>query len=126
MSTLVKPGKTHRKNRIREGSIVADVIMYAISVFVIFITLYPMYYILIISLSAPEVAITMKVYVRPIGLNLNAYQVLLKNTDHPIVQIAFHLGFSSSIYFSQCFQRREGLSPSEYRLRSRQEGQEEP
>ena len=81
MSTLVKPGKTHRKNRIREGSIAADVIMYAISVFVIFITLYPMYYILIISLSAPEVAITMKVYVRPIGFNLNAYQVLLKNTE---------------------------------------------
>lgn len=81
MTALVKPGKSHRKNRIREGSVAADVIMYAISVFVIFITLYPMYYILIISLSAPEVAITMKVYVRPIGLNLNAYQVLLKNTE---------------------------------------------
>ena len=81
MTALVKPGKSRRKNRIREGSVAADVIMYAISVFVIFITLYPMYYILIISLSAPEVAITMKVYVRPIGLNLNAYQVLLKNTE---------------------------------------------
>ena len=81
MTALVKPGKSRRKNRIREGSVAADVIMYAISVFVIFITLYPMYYILIISLSAPEVAITMKVYVRPIGLNLNAYQVLLKNME---------------------------------------------
>lgn len=81
MTALVKPGKSRRKNRIREGSVAADVIMYAISVFVIFITLYPMYYILIISLSAPEVAITMRVYVRPIGLNLNAYQVLLKNTE---------------------------------------------
>ena len=57
MTALVKPGKSRRKNRIREGSVAADVIMYAISVFVIFITLYPMYYILIISLSAPEVAI---------------------------------------------------------------------
>lgn len=81
MTALVKPGKSRRKNRIREGSVAADVIMYAISVFVIFISLYPMYYILIISLSAPEVAITMKVYVRPISLNLNAYQVLLKNTE---------------------------------------------
>ena len=59
-------------------------------------------------------------------LRFNDAKVLLKNTDHPIFQIAFHLGFSSSSYFSQCFGRREGLSPSEYRLRSRQEVPEEP
>ncbi len=59
-------------------------------------------------------------------LRFNDAKMLLKNTDHPIFQIAFHLGFSSSSYFSQCFQRREGLSPSEYRLRSRQEVQECP
>lgn len=74
--------ETNRKNRIREGSRAADVIMYIICAFVMLITLYPMYYILIISLSAPEYAITMKVYTLPKGINLNAYKVLLVNGDY--------------------------------------------
>ena len=72
----------NRKNRIREGSQSADVIMYIICAFVILITLYPIYYILIISLSSPEYAITMKVYTFPNGFNLNAYKVLLEDTDY--------------------------------------------
>lgn len=54
-------------------------------------------------------------------LRFREAKVMLKNTDHPIFQIAMHLGFSSPNYFSQCFQRREGMSPSEFRLRSRRQ-----
>jgi putative aldouronate transport system permease protein len=64
------------KNRVREGSRAATVIMYAIAVFVIFITIYPMYYVLILSLSEPRQALTMQVYTIPKGFNLTAYQIL--------------------------------------------------
>lgn len=83
MTAITKKPLPHKKhkNKIREGSRIADVILYAIAVFLMFITLYPMYYILIISLSAPEVAITLKVYTHPIGLNFDAYKVLMKNGE---------------------------------------------
>lgn len=45
---------------------------------------------------------------------------LLRDTDHTLSQIAHILGFSSQSYFSQCFRRVEGISPLEYRRRSRQ------
>ncbi len=47
---------------------------------------------------------------------------LLRDTDHTLSQIAHILGFSSQSYFSQCFRRVEGISPLEYRRRSRQGG----
>jgi putative aldouronate transport system permease protein len=49
-------------NRIREGSIVGDVIVYAIVALLCFIALYPMYYVLVISLSDPIYASTLGVY----------------------------------------------------------------
>ena len=44
---------------------------------------------------------------------------LLAETDHSLSHIAQVLGFSSASYFSQCFHRIEGVSPKEYRQRSR-------
>lgn len=46
--------------------------------------------------------------------------MLLRDTDHTLSQITQILGFSSQSYFSQCFRRVEGVSPLEYRRRSRQ------
>ena len=43
--------KTVNPNKIREGSRVADFLVYALTVFVILITLYPMYYVVIMSVS---------------------------------------------------------------------------
>ena len=68
------------KNRVREGSRIATVIMYAIAVFVIFITIYPMYYVFILSLSEPRYALTMQVYTIPRGFNLTAYQMLVADS----------------------------------------------
>ncbi len=42
---------------------------------------------------------------------------LLVRTDHSLSHIAQVLGFSSASYFSQCFRRVEGMSPTEYRRR---------
>lgn len=44
---------------------------------------------------------------------------LLSTTDHPLSSIAQMMGFSSPSYFSQSFRRQEGISPTEYRKRSR-------
>lgn len=65
-----------KKNKIREGSAIATVIMYILAAFVVLITLYPMYYVLILSLSEPRYAITLQVYAFPKGFNLDAYKVL--------------------------------------------------
>lgn len=59
----------------------------------------------------------------PIGY-LNARRIqesrfLLRETDLTLSQIAQILGFSSLSYFSQCFRRTEGVSPMEFRKRSR-------
>jgi putative aldouronate transport system permease protein len=69
------------RNKIREGSPIATVIMYALAAVVVFITLYPMYYVLILSLSDPLQAMTMEVYTIPKGFNLGAYSILTKNPE---------------------------------------------
>ena len=51
-----------KKGGIKEGNKLATGLMYAACVLIAFLTLYPMYYVLILSLSAPEYASTMKVY----------------------------------------------------------------
>lgn len=71
---------TKRKNKIKEGNTFATVLMYAVCVLIGFITLYPMYYVLILSVSAPEFASTMKVYWFPKGFDLSAYKVLIQDT----------------------------------------------
>ena len=71
-----------RKRRgIREGNPIATFAMYAACVLIVFITLYPMYYVLILSLSAPQYASTMRVYTFPKGFDLSAYKVLVKNSN---------------------------------------------
>jgi putative aldouronate transport system permease protein len=65
------------KNNVREGSRIATVVMYSLAVLVVFITLYPMYYVLILSLSEPRHAITLQVYTFPRGFNLEAYKILV-------------------------------------------------
>lgn len=40
---------------------------------------------------------------------------LLRDTDYSVSQIAQFIGFSSPSYFSQCFNRVEGISPRAYR-----------
>jgi putative aldouronate transport system permease protein len=66
-------------NKIREGNIAATIVMYILAAFVIFITLYPFYYVFILSVSAPQHALTMDVYFAPKGFNLSAYQVIVRD-----------------------------------------------
>ena len=44
---------------------------------------------------------------------------LLRTTDNTVRQIAESLGFGSANYFSQCFQKKEGITPTQYREQAR-------
>ena len=68
-----------KANRIREGSRVADVIIYLVLAIICFVTLYPMYYVLILSISDPLEAAGMQVYLYPKGFYLNSYKILFKD-----------------------------------------------
>lgn len=46
---------------------------------------------------------------------LEESRFMLKNTNYSASKIVSLLGFSSSSYFSQCFRRKEHMSPSQYR-----------
>lgn len=41
---------------------------------------------------------------------------LLENTDMPIKEIAFHLGFKSLSYFGKCYKTKYGITPSHKKL----------
>lgn len=43
---------------------------------------------------------------------------LLKNTDYTISRIAMESGFSDSSYFSRCFKKIKGISPSKFRSKN--------
>ena len=55
-----------------------------------------------------------------ISRRVDESRFLLRKTDHPLSLIAEILGFSSLSYFSQCFRRVEGISPTEYRKQIRE------
>lgn len=70
-----------KSNRIKEGSSVATVILYFVATFVFLICLYPMYYVLILSLSEPVAAATMKVYLFPKNLSLASYSLIVNDPE---------------------------------------------
>jgi putative aldouronate transport system permease protein len=67
------------RNKIRDGNIAASLVMYILAALIIFVTLYPFYYVLILSLSEPHHALTMDVYTVPKGFTLGAYQVVVRD-----------------------------------------------
>jgi putative aldouronate transport system permease protein len=64
---------------IREGNVIVSAIMYFLAALVVFITLYPFYYVLILSISEPHHALIMDVYAAPKGFTLGAYQVIVRD-----------------------------------------------
>ena len=58
----MKTGKT--KNRIREGNPAVTVLLYVLVLLICIATVYPMYYVLILSISAPEYAAKMSIWSR--------------------------------------------------------------
>ena len=46
-------------------------------------------------------------------------QSLLENTDYTVAEISRIVGYDDQLYFSRLFKKQNGVSPSEFRLRSR-------
>ncbi|MCI8441237.1 MAG: carbohydrate ABC transporter permease [Provencibacterium sp.] len=65
------------KNRIQEGSMAVDAALIILMAITAFLTLYPLYYVLILSLSEPQQAATMRVYWLPKGLYLGSYEKIV-------------------------------------------------
>ncbi|HML68472.1 MAG TPA: AraC family transcriptional regulator [Clostridia bacterium] len=53
------------------------------------------------------------------SIKINEAQYLLSSSDLTIVQIAEYCGFSDSRYFSRVFKTATGISPSQYRAKTR-------
>lgn len=68
----------HATNRIREGNFAGTALIYLLSAVCCIVTLYPMYYVLILSLSDPREAIRMKLSLLPQGgIYWESYRILL-------------------------------------------------
>ncbi len=67
------------RNHIREGSRAADAVIYILTAILAFVTLYPMYYVLVLSLSEPKAASTMRVYWWPKGFYLGGYKKIFSD-----------------------------------------------
>ncbi len=72
--------KGSHPNTIKEGSRLADVLIYIAAAITAVITLYPLYYVLILSLSSPEHAITQQVFLYPKGLYFEGYMRLFADS----------------------------------------------
>ncbi|MEG0485290.1 MAG: carbohydrate ABC transporter permease [Angelakisella sp.] len=66
----------NRKNQIRSGSALADVLIYILAGFCCLITVYPMYYVLIRSVSEPMQAMLGNNFLLPGGLDFTSYKVI--------------------------------------------------
>jgi putative aldouronate transport system permease protein len=66
-------------NKIREGSVVVDIILYAIALILCLITLYPFYFVIIMSISSPQEVAAMNVFWYPKGFNLGSYELIVKD-----------------------------------------------
>ena len=62
-----------------------------------------------------ETNMNFKEYIRT--LKFNKAKELLSETNETIQEIALHLGFNSSSYFSKTFHHETGYIPSEYRMK---------
>jgi len=70
-----------KKNKIKEGSLAADIILYAIAIFVCVITVYPMYYVIIRSISDPVKSLTRPVIFYPQGLYFGSYKLIIQDAN---------------------------------------------
>lgn len=78
-SVLKKKSKVN--NHIQDGSRLADLILLLVIIVICFITLYPMYYVLIMSISKPQDVMAMNVYLYPTGFELGAYKKLVTDSN---------------------------------------------
>ncbi|MCM3747000.1 carbohydrate ABC transporter permease [Paenibacillus pasadenensis] len=76
MAALFKPNP----NKIKQGSAAVDVALYAAALFICLVTLYPFYYVVIMSVSSPLEVAAMNVYWWPKGFFLDSYELIVRDS----------------------------------------------
>ncbi|WP_314586978.1 carbohydrate ABC transporter permease [Paenibacillus terrigena] len=67
-------------NAIRQGSVVVDIVLLVIALIICFITLYPFYFVIIMSISNPQEVAAMNVFWFPKGFFLGSYELIVRDT----------------------------------------------
>ena len=70
-----------KKRKIKDGSVVSDVLIYAVAILLGVITLYPMIYIISNSISDPVASATGQVWLWPVGFSLEAYKFVFQSPN---------------------------------------------
>lgn len=73
--------KIKQKGHISEGNPVWTVVLYILAILAALICIYPMYYVLCMSVSSPAAVSGLKVYFYPIGLQFNGYKVIVAKPE---------------------------------------------
>ena len=68
-------------NKIKEGSVIADVIFYILAALFGFIALYPMWYVLVLSISNPQAALAGDCYWWPRGIYFGGYETAVMDSN---------------------------------------------
>ena len=68
------------KSKMQNGSKLANIIIYIVAGLCCLITVYPIYYVLIRSISAPEQALMGNIFLLPKGLDFNSYKVIFADS----------------------------------------------
>ena len=89
-----------QKHGIREGSRLASMLIYLATGLCCIVTVYPMYYVLIRSVSAPEHALAGDMLLFPKGFDLNSYRVILSDTPGLLGKKAVVTYLLVPMYFS--------------------------
>lgn len=70
-----------KKRRIKDGSILSDVLIYAVAILLGVVTLYPMIYVISNSISDPVASATGQVWLWPVGFSTAAYEFVFQSPN---------------------------------------------
>lgn len=70
-----------KKRRIKDGSILSDVLIYAVATLLGVVTLYPMIYVISNSISDPVASATGQVWLWPVGFSTAAYEFVFQSPN---------------------------------------------
>ena len=70
-----------KKRRIKDGSILSDVLIYAVATLLGVVTLFPMIYVISNSISDPVASATGQVWLWPVGFSTAAYEFVFQSPD---------------------------------------------
>lgn len=85
----------NKKNQIKDGSPAVDVILYFAAICICLATLYPMYYVIIRSISDPVKSLTNPVVFYPQGLYFGSYKLIVQDSK-------MWLAYANTIFYVVC------------------------